>query len=163
MCVLYYSYGDTKSIQHLIDNSKGTHQNKESNRDNLNRVLQFCLNVTDCRRTQVLAYFGEDFPRHKCHKTCDVCFKGDRLEQRDVTKLAKAATQLVQEIQSHAGITLKFCLSILRGARLKKVSRPFSCIVLYWLLMHRGMMSECRLLRRVTMNLQLLEPRSSST
>lgn len=47
--------------------------------ENLNRIVGYCENVTDCRRSQQLDYFGEHFTRDECMKnratTCDNCLK----------------------------------------------------------------------------------------
>ena len=36
-------------------------------------VLQYCENQMDCRRSQILQFFGEVFDRERCNKTCDNC------------------------------------------------------------------------------------------
>lgn len=125
VCVLYYAYGDTKIIHHLIDQSEGTREQKQNNKNNLSRVVQYCLNLTDCRRAQVLQYFGERFPAEKCHKTCDNCLLGNAFEQRDVTGLAKEAVQLVESIQDDKGITTAICVGILKGSKTRQVRHPF--------------------------------------
>lgn len=53
-------------------NTKATHFN------NLHSMVQFCENMMDCRRIQLLAYFGEmSFNRGFCKEnpdvTCDNC------------------------------------------------------------------------------------------
>lgn len=53
--------GDTHLIQRLIESGEGTQAQKDRNRDNLRGVVQYCMNTTDCRRTQILQYFGENF------------------------------------------------------------------------------------------------------
>jgi superfamily II DNA helicase RecQ len=129
ICLLFYSYSDTRTIFHLIDQGEGTYEQKEYNRANLRRVVQFCLNLTDCRRSQVLQYFGERFPADKCHKTCDNCLRGNAFEQRDVTELAKNAVELVESVQLEKGMTIPLCVAILKGSKTKQVrcSFPFSC------------------------------------
>lgn len=122
--MLFFAYADTRSINHLIDKGEGTFVQKEYNRDNLRRVVQYCLNLTDCRRSQVLQYFGEQFPQHKCHKTCDNCLRGEAFEFRDVTDVARSAVNLVQELQHEKGVTVALCVSILRGSKVKKVRPP---------------------------------------
>lgn len=47
--------------------------------ENLNRIVGYCENVTDCRRAQQLDYFGEHFTREEClqsrESACDNCLK----------------------------------------------------------------------------------------
>lgn len=127
ICVLYFTYGDTRAVLHLIDASEVTREQKDYNRDNLKRVVQYCLNLTDCRRSQVLSYFGEKFPREKCHKTCDNCLRGEVFEYKDVTDIATKATKVAQALEREKGLTVALCVSILRGSKMKKVR--LSCVL----------------------------------
>lgn len=122
ICVLFYTYADTRSITHLIDQGEGTREQKDYNRDNLKRVVQYCSNQTDCRRAQVLQYFGEKFPKEKCHKTCDNCLRGEVFEYRDITADAMNALELAASLEHEKGITVALCVGILRGSKIKKVS-----------------------------------------
>ncbi|GAA5875177.1 hypothetical protein JCM16303_005035 [Sporobolomyces ruberrimus] len=121
VCVLYYSYGDTKLLMRLIDEGEGTPEQKEHNRANLRRVVQYCMNQTDCRRTQVLGYFGEQFPKEQCHKTCDNCMSPKDVEMRDVSELATAAVKLVSAIERDKGVTMLYAIDVYRGSKLQKI------------------------------------------
>lgn len=52
---------------------------KKIHLDNLNRIVGYCENVTDCRRGQQLDYFGEHFTSEQCLErrdtACDNCLK----------------------------------------------------------------------------------------
>jgi bloom syndrome protein len=53
-------------------------ESKKVHIDNLFRMVQYCENVADCRRAQLLHYFGEhDFDRDTCNdfrgSICDNC------------------------------------------------------------------------------------------
>ncbi|EMS23058.1 bloom syndrome protein [Rhodotorula toruloides NP11] len=122
VCVLYYAYADTKLIMRLIDEGDGTPEQKDHNRANLRRVVQYCMNETDCRRSQVLHYFGEQFPREQCHKTCDNCLAPKNVEHRDITDLAKDATQLVKAIQKDKGVTMLYAIDVFRGSKTQKIA-----------------------------------------
>lgn len=55
-----------------------TFDSKRVHIDNLFRMVQYCENVADCRRSQILNYFGErDFNREECGNfrgaICDNC------------------------------------------------------------------------------------------
>lgn len=121
ICVLFFSYADTKLIYRLIDEGDGTTEQKEANRSNVKRMVQYCLNTTDCRRKQVLSYFGEnDFDPNECHKTCDNCLKGIAVETRDVSDLAKDAIRLVMSFGSD-NVTMLHAVDVFRGSKTKKV------------------------------------------
>lgn len=54
-CVLYYSWGDTKSIfSNILRDKNLTREQAERQRENVRGVLRYCTNKTDCRRRQVL-------------------------------------------------------------------------------------------------------------
>ena len=120
-CVLFYSYADTKLIMRLIDEGEGTREQKDHNRANIRRVVQYCINENDCRRSQVLQYFGEKFPREECHKTCDNCMAPKTSEPRDVGELASEAVNLVRAIQMNKGITMLYAIDVFRGSKTQKV------------------------------------------
>ena len=61
-----------------------TYESKRVHIDNLFRMVQCCENVADCRRAQLLNYFGErDFNREECDSfkgaICDNCVSKVRL------------------------------------------------------------------------------------
>lgn len=63
--------------------------------NNLMRMVEFCENVTECRRSQILAYFAETFTKEQCRaissSTCDNCLKGDDYKVRiSVIRLPKS-------------------------------------------------------------------------
>ena len=62
----------------LIDRDRNLSKDqKERQRNSLSEVLRFCINKTDCRRTQVLSFFGERFDSSECRGGCDVCLGRD--------------------------------------------------------------------------------------
>jgi ATP-dependent DNA helicase RecQ len=68
-CTLFFSYGDMKTIEYLID-QKPDPQEQRIARQQLRQVLDFASG-TDCCRTIVLGYFGERFAGN-CGN-CDRC------------------------------------------------------------------------------------------
>ncbi|SCZ90878.1 BZ3500_MvSof-1268-A1-R1_Chr1-3g02341 [Microbotryum saponariae] len=122
-CILFFAYGDTKLINRLIDEGEGTVEQKENNRANVRRVVQYCMNETDCRRVQVLRYFGDnDFTAEMCHKTCDNCLAARNVEKRDVTEIAQDAIRLVQSIEREKGVTMLYAIDVFRGSKIAKIT-----------------------------------------
>ena len=75
--------------------------------DNLYRVVQYCENITDCRRAQLLHYFGEtDYDVNDCMKheitTCDNCRSKTHITVKDFSQIAKVIVKSVSNI-SHRG------------------------------------------------------------
>ena len=79
------------------------------------------MNTTDCRRSQVLNYFGEQFESRLCGAGCDICAAGPQTQAADVTAHAKTVVALVKDLISHGKVTLVHCVDVYRGSRAKKV------------------------------------------
>ncbi|EDV21044.1 uncharacterized protein TRIADDRAFT_30770 [Trichoplax adhaerens] len=103
-CILFYTYGDACRIRRMINSERD--QNQETKRvhlDNLYRMVQYCENVSDCRRVQLLEYFGEStFKRETCRNnratSCDNCLSTELYKTVNMTQDAKAIIQFVTSI-----------------------------------------------------------------
>lgn len=113
-CILFFGHGDIHSLRKMIIDGEGNRQQKDRQKEMLNRVVMFCENSRDCRRTQLLHYFGESFPREECNKTCDNCKIGGVFDVEDRTKYAKA---VLEAVMYHTRLTLNQCTDILRGTK----------------------------------------------
>ncbi|ORX34249.1 hypothetical protein BD324DRAFT_605080 [Kockovaella imperatae] len=117
-CILYYTFGDHQKVVHMVEQDKNsTREQKQRSKDSLDEVLAFCQNKSDCRRTQVLAFFGEDFDRAKCNKGCDTCLVHDKTtwNKEDVTEDAKIIIKMVQAFDRNDRITVKGAADCFRG------------------------------------------------
>ncbi|KAI8077770.1 P-loop containing nucleoside triphosphate hydrolase protein [Halteromyces radiatus] len=152
-CRLYYYFGDTKTHRTLIENGDGNFEQKKLQHDNLNFMIQYCENKLDCRRKQVLAYFGETFDARHCRSpACDNCIEnnGKQVIDKDVTNESKSIVQLLQSIlalpitQSFSNnnnnnnnnnghrITLIQLVSLFRGVANKTLkNKGYSSVALY--------------------------------
>ncbi|EHK48142.1 hypothetical protein TRIATDRAFT_262699 [Trichoderma atroviride IMI 206040] len=113
-CILFYGKADIRVLKRLIIDGEGSKDQKERQMVMLNRVTAFCDNKADCRRTEVLRYFGEDFHPSQCHKTCDNCQAGLVFEQQDFSEYAIAAIRVVQQ---QSRLTANQCADILIGRK----------------------------------------------
>ncbi|KAH7150605.1 P-loop containing nucleoside triphosphate hydrolase protein [Fusarium sp. MPI-SDFR-AT-0072] len=95
-CILFYGKQDIRILKKLIADGEGNNEQKERQMSMLNRVTAFCDNKSDCRRVEILRYFGEDFTAAQCRKTCDNCKAGLIFEQREFSEYAIAAIRVVQ-------------------------------------------------------------------
>lgn len=82
---------------------EGDQMVKDVHMDNLYRVVQFCENQTECRRVQLLHYFGEtNYDKSECHQrqdtVCDNCSNTLDYVEKDVTEDAKAFVRTVNEV-----------------------------------------------------------------
>lgn len=118
VCIMYYNYGDTKTIEFLISNNHTTTPDqKNRQREELKYVVQYCENRTDCRRQLVLSHFGEKFDPKECHKTCDNCERSLTV-MKEYTKQAKEILSLIQNVDK---ISLIQAAEAYRGSNSKRI------------------------------------------
>lgn len=121
-CIMFYTYRDKSKLERLIDSGDGDWQAKKVQKELLQKVIAYCENKSDCRRKQVLAYFGENFDAAQCKQRCDNCRIGGNFEALDVTHLACLAVQVVQSCSDFAQqVTMLYCTDVFRGSRAQKV------------------------------------------
>uniref|UniRef100_F7ES97 RecQ-like DNA helicase BLM n=1 Tax=Callithrix jacchus TaxID=9483 RepID=F7ES97_CALJA len=108
-CLLFYTYHDVTRLKRLIMMEKdGNHHTRETHFNNLYSMVHYCENITECRRIQLLAYFGEngfnpDFCKKHADVSCDNCCKTKDYKTRDVTDDVKSIIRFVQEHSSSQG------------------------------------------------------------
>ncbi|XP_037689030.1 Bloom syndrome protein isoform X2 [Choloepus didactylus] len=124
-CLLFYTYHDVTRLKRLILMEKdGNHHTKETHFNNLYSMVHYCENITECRRMQLLAYFGEnEFNPDFCKKypdvSCDNCCKTKDYNTRDVTDDVKNIIRFVQDHNSsarnikHVGPSGRFTMNML--------------------------------------------------
>nr|4CGZ_A Chain A, BLOOM'S SYNDROME HELICASE [Homo sapiens] len=109
-CLLFYTYHDVTRLKRLIMMEKdGNHHTRETHFNNLYSMVHYCENITECRRIQLLAYFGEngfnpDFCKKHPDVSCDNCCKTKDYKTRDVTDDVKSIVRFVQEHSSSQGM-----------------------------------------------------------
>ncbi|KAK8869276.1 ATP-dependent DNA helicase hus2/rqh1 [Apiospora arundinis] len=118
VCYLYFSFGGVVSLRKMINDGEGNEQQKQRQRNMLSAMTAFADNQSDCRRVEILRYFGEEFAQADCNKTCDNCQSGAILDVKDFTNVAVAALHLTR---SQGQLTLVQCTEILLGLNRKKV------------------------------------------
>lgn len=113
-CVLFFSYGDVSKIRYFINKMED-----EKERDVAGRKLKKMVDYagsTQCRRRQVLAYFGETFQADNCGM-CDVC-AGD-IEWSDATVEAQMIMSAVTRTGERFGAN--HIVDIVVGADTKQI------------------------------------------
>ncbi|KAI7828859.1 hypothetical protein BC939DRAFT_443129 [Gamsiella multidivaricata] len=138
-CLLFYTYRDKVTIEFMIDKGEGNRDQKQRQRDNLQQMIMYCENKMDCRRAQVLSYFGEHFSRLDCANTCDNCRRNQAFDIKDVSTEAKAMIGFVRKLVYNEDpsarmnlsnytarrevdrYTLLYLVDLFRGAKLKRI------------------------------------------
>ncbi|UZJ55378.1 hypothetical protein CBS101457_004698 [Exobasidium rhododendri] len=127
-CVLYFKHADSSFLRRMIVEGEGSIAQKDQQHENLRQVLTYADNHIDCRRSQVLQYFGEIFDERNCHSGCDNCIKngGKTLEAKpsmtDVSAMAKSAIGLADEIEKRGDlVTLLHCIDCFLGSNKREI------------------------------------------
>ncbi|EEB08732.1 RecQ type DNA helicase Rqh1 [Schizosaccharomyces japonicus yFS275] len=118
-CIMFYSYKDSITFQKLITSGEGDAETKERQRQMLRQVIQFCENKSDCRRKQILSYFGESFDKALCNRGCDICCEGATYVKKDMSSYAIKAIGLLKRISGKT--TLLQLMDIFRGSRSARI------------------------------------------
>ncbi|NXC14654.1 BLM protein, partial [Corythaeola cristata] len=106
-CLLFYSYSDVTRLRRLILMEKdGNSHTRQTHFNNLYSMVHYCENVVDCRRIQLLAYFGETnfnptFCKDHPEVICDNCSRKKDYKSRNVTEEVKSIIRFVQEHCGH--------------------------------------------------------------
>ncbi len=119
-CLLLFSAGDAAKQVHFIEEISDT-QEQQTARAQLRQMLHYA-ECSTCRRRELLAYFGEQFPAQNCG-ACDNC-----LEPRatyDGTTLAQKFLSCVYRVRQASGFAtgISHVIEVLTGARTDKVRR----------------------------------------
>lgn len=129
-CILLYTYQDVKRLRRIIEmDQSATYESKRVHIDNLFRMIQYCENVADCRRAQLLTYFGElGFDRAKCGQMrqaiCDNCVSKDSFKLRDVTEDVKIIIKCVRDLTSgrNSDFTLIHFVEMFKGSKNSRIT-----------------------------------------
>ncbi|RXG58489.1 Bloom syndrome protein-like [Armadillidium vulgare] len=120
LCFIHYQ--DMHRIRKMIDMDKENWEAKKTHYDNLFRMVAYCENKTDCRRAQLLNYFGEIFDREDCRKSVG---NNDAFIKVDVTKEARLFVQGVCQLCRGGrwtnSYTLTHIIDIFKGSENKKI------------------------------------------
>ncbi|NWV24552.1 BLM protein, partial [Origma solitaria] len=108
-CLLFYSYSDVTRLRRLILMEKdGNSHTRQTHFNNLYSMVHYCENVVECRRVQLLAYFGETnfnptFCKDHPEVICDNCSRKKDYKSRNVTEDVKNIVRFVREHCRQAG------------------------------------------------------------
>lgn len=126
-CILYYNYTDMMRYKKMMDMDRTlSYDVRQVHMQNLTRMVDYCENVTDCRRSQQLNYFAEHFTREQCLENrataCDNCLKRGEYETINATDIAKEMAKCVRDLCSGTkSFTLLHLVDLFKGSETKKI------------------------------------------
>ena len=119
-CLLLFNAGDAAKQTHFIDEMSNPAEQKIA-REQLRRMLHYAECAT-CRRSDLLAYFGESSASPTCD-TCDNCL--EPRESYNATTEAQKLLSCVYRVRQAGrfGVGMNHLIEILTGADTEKVRR----------------------------------------
>lgn len=132
-CILFYSLKDAVMLLSLINRDDFSREVRANHVQKLRDVVAYCENEHECRKKQLLNYFGETFDVRNCRNTCDNCKRRNLVstdatvehpqrEWKDVTARAREIIELVQSIERKQ-VTIAQCIDVYRGSKNKKLQQ----------------------------------------
>lgn len=116
-CILYYNYSDKLSLINLIQQN-ADHSRDTYNINNVNAIIKYCESQTECRRSLILQYFGENYNSDNCNETCDNCKRKKNVVIKDVKKDACNLCKIVEKCQNKS-LTIIQCVNVYKGSKTK--------------------------------------------
>jgi ATP-dependent DNA helicase RecQ len=113
-CLLFFGRGDIPKIRYFI-NDMTDDKERFIAIQKLNQTVGFASHNV-CRRKQLLAFFGEDYPRDNC-SACDICFGS--VEQIDITTEAQIIMSAISRTGQRFGTG--HIIDIVTGADTKRI------------------------------------------
>ncbi|CAD5948124.1 DNA helicase RecQ [Planktothrix agardhii] len=112
-CTLFFSYGDIKTIEYLIEQKPDPDEQRIA-RQQLRQMLDYA-EASECRRTVQLSYFGEFFSEN-CAK-CDNCQTQNPVEDWTI----EAMKFLSCIARCHERFGMNYIIDVLRGSKSQKI------------------------------------------
>ncbi|MBS0664770.1 MAG: DNA helicase RecQ [Verrucomicrobia bacterium] len=119
-CLLLFSAGDIAKQTHFLDEITDE-QEQQVARAQLRQIVHYAESA-GCRRSELLGYFGEQFPLDNCG-ACDNCL--EPRETYDGTIAAQKFLSCVYRIMQHSGFSvgMNHITEVLTGADTDKIRR----------------------------------------
>jgi ATP-dependent DNA helicase RecQ len=113
-CILFFSYADTIKQQYFIRQIENEAERKNAYQK-LDQMVEYC-ELAACRRSHLLAYFGEDDEPENCDG-CDNCFSPQ--EYFDATIISQKIISAIVRTGQQFGIN--YIIDLLLGAKNKNI------------------------------------------
>jgi ATP-dependent DNA helicase RecQ len=119
-CLLLFSAGDIAKQTHFLDEITNEHEQSVA-RAQLRQIVHYAESA-GCRRAELLAYFGEEFPSANCG-ACDNCL--EPRETYDGTIVAQKFLSCVYRIAQNStfNVGMNHLTEVLTGADTDKIRR----------------------------------------
>ncbi|CAL1703899.1 unnamed protein product [Somion occarium] len=119
-CLMFFSFSGMHIIFRRIREGDGDEEFKDHQEDEYRRVLEYGSNNVECRRAQVLSYFGQNFDPRDCNKQCDnCCDTSSEVYEEDMTSSAKDVLALAHNMTKTTIVNKTLLTKVYRGSKAK--------------------------------------------
>jgi ATP-dependent DNA helicase RecQ len=120
-CAWFFAYGDIARVERFVEEKP--EGERAAAREQLERVKRYAYS-NECRRRELLAYFGETYPHEHCGN-CDNCVQPRA--SFDATLDAQKLLSCVYRVrEAHGyGVGIAHVIDVLVGAKTEKIDRWF--------------------------------------
>ena len=125
-CILLYSYQDHIRIRKMQESDgKANTEIGKQHRQSLYEMVNYCENVSQCRRKLLVEHFGEIYDAGACQTSntpCSVCEDIEAINKKyqlyDITDDAKIIIKSIMQIKT--GVAISYAAELYRGVMAKK-------------------------------------------
>ncbi|HEY0615383.1 MAG TPA: RecQ family ATP-dependent DNA helicase, partial [Candidatus Elarobacter sp.] len=120
-CAWFFAYGDVARAERFVEEKSDTE--RVAAREQLEKIKRYAYS-NECRRRELLAYFGEHYPHERC-EACDNCL-APRASFDATTDAQKLLSCVYRVRESHGyGVGIAHVIDVLVGAKTEKIERWF--------------------------------------
>jgi len=112
-CILFFGSGDISRQQYFLTQMEDLQEQNKA-KENLNTLIRF-VTVHECRRKQILSYFGETY-ESPCNN-CDVC--NNTIRKLEATEDARKYLSAIVRTRERFGS--RYIIDIVRGADTERI------------------------------------------
>uniref|UniRef100_H2Z5E0 ATP-dependent DNA helicase n=1 Tax=Ciona savignyi TaxID=51511 RepID=H2Z5E0_CIOSA len=89
LCLIYFGFADVFKQSTMV-------MTERTGLDNLNQMVQYCLDLKSCRRNLISTYFGENWDSITCNEMCDTCAGMYEHSNIDVTSACQSLLSTIR-------------------------------------------------------------------
>jgi ATP-dependent DNA helicase RecQ len=118
-CLWFFAYGDVARAERFVEEKADVE--RAAAREQLEKIKRYAYS-NECRRRELLAYFGETYPHARC-ESCDNCLQ-PRAAFDATTEAQKLLSCVYRVREAHGyGVGITHVIDVLVGAKTDKIER----------------------------------------
>lgn len=87
-CIVYYRFQDVFRQSTMV-------MTEQTGLRNLYGIMEYCTDISRCRRSMIARHFGEVWDSSQCNKMCDHCDRNYDVEKKDITLYCENVIKII--------------------------------------------------------------------